>query len=155
MNEIAPLIKGIPYLMQKPDSKPAEIAEMLNEFRKKKRLMLVVQGGSASEGVDFANNEIKVGIVAGIALEEMGIEVNAVIGYYDKKFGKGWEYGYIYPAVVKALQSAGRAIRKETDKAVIIFMDERFGWNNYKKLMPDEKFITTGNPEKYVEIFFR
>jgi DNA excision repair protein ERCC-2 len=155
MGEIAPLIKGIPYIMQGESSGPAEIAEIIHGFKKGKRLMLAVQGGSVAEGVDFANNEIKVVVVAGIALEEMGVEIDAIIGYYDRKFGKGWEYGYIYPAVTKALQSAGRAIRKETDKAAIIFMDERFAWNNYKKLLPDERFIITRNPEKYVEVFFR
>ena len=155
MGEVAPLIKGIPCLVQRPDAKPAEISEMMHKFKKGKRLMLVVQGGSVSEGVDFANNEIKVAIVAGIALEEMGVEINAIIEYYDKKFGRGWEYGYIYPAVTKALQSAGRAIRKESDKAVIVFMDERFAWQNYRKLLPDERFIITRNPEKYVEVFFR
>jgi len=155
MNEIAPLIKGIPYIAQKESSGPAEIAHMMNSFKKGKRLMLAVQGGSVAEGVDFSNNEIKVVIVAGIALEEMGVEIDAIIEYYGKKFGKGWEYGYIYPAVTKALQSAGRAIRKETDKAAIVFMDERFAWNNYKKLLPDERFIITRNPEKYVEVFFR
>ncbi len=155
MNEIAPLIKGIPCLIQKEGSGPSEVAEMTHEFKKGKKLMLVVQGGSFSEGVDFSNNEIKVAVVAGIALAEMGVEIDAVIEYYGKKFGKGWEYGYIYPAITKALQSAGRAIRKETDKAVIIFMDERFAWQNYKKLLPDERFIITSNPEKYVEVFFR
>jgi DNA excision repair protein ERCC-2 len=155
LNEVAPLIKGIPCLVQKEGSKPSDVAEMAHEFKKGKRLMLVVQGGSFSEGVDFSNNEIKVAIVAGIALEEVGVETDAVIGYYDKKFGKGWEYGYIYPAVTKALQSAGRAIRKETDKAVLVFMDERFAWQNYRRLLPDERFIITGNPEKYVEVFFR
>jgi DNA excision repair protein ERCC-2 len=155
MDEVAPLIKGIPCLMQREGSGPAEISGMMGEFRKGKRLMLAVQGGSVSEGVDFANSEIKVAIVAGIALEEVGVETDAIIEYYGKKFGKGWEYGYIYPAVTRALQSAGRAIRKESDKAVIVFMDERFAWNNYKKLLPDDRFIVTRNPEKYVEMFFR
>jgi DNA excision repair protein ERCC-2 len=155
MNSIMPLVSIKNMLIQKENSKPHEIAEIIHEFRKKKNIMMAVQGGSIAEGVDFNNNEIKVAVVAGIALEEMGIEVNAVIDYYEKKFGKGWEYGYIFPAMTKAVQSAGRAIRKETDRAMIIFMDERFNWSNYRKILPEDKYIFTRDPKSYMEVFFK
>jgi len=53
-----------------------------------------------------------------------------------KKFGKGWDYGYLFPAFNKTLQSAGRCIRSETDKGVLIFIDERYTWKNYFRLFP-------------------
>ena len=45
---------------------------------------------------------------------------------------KGWNYGYLFPAYLKANQASGRPIRKKDDKGGIIFMDWRFtenmGW---------------------------
>ncbi|MCX6774174.1 MAG: ATP-dependent DNA helicase [Candidatus Micrarchaeota archaeon] len=155
MKSIIPLISIKQMLVQKENSKPHEINEMMHEFKKRKSIMMAVQGGSISEGVDFNNNEIKVAVVAGIALEEMGVEVNAVIEYYDRKFGKGWEYGYIFPAITKAVQSAGRAIRKETDRARVVFMDERYNWSTYRRIMPEDKYIFTRDLEKYMEVFFK
>ncbi len=118
---------------------------------------MAVQGGSLSEGLDFVNGEIKTAVVVGIALEEMNLEIKSLIDYYQEKFGKGWEYAYIYPAVTRALQAAGRAIRKDEDKAAIIYLDERFAWQNYRRLFPlDEKFAVVKAEEmgKYLEAFW-
>jgi DNA excision repair protein ERCC-2 len=103
-------------------------------------ILVGVQGGSLSEGVDYENNALKCVIIVGIPLEEMNMEVKARIEYYDKVFGKGWEYGYVGPAITKSLQAAGRAIRNADDRAVIVFLDERFGWKGYKEYL--------GNVEK-------
>ena len=147
-------IKVANKLKQKPSMKPEENQKLINKFKSEKSLLLGVQGGSLSEGVDFNNGEIKVLVVAGLALDEMTLETKALIDYYQDKFGKGMDYGYVYPAITKALQSTGRAIRREEDKAVIIFMDERFSWSNYFKLLPAESYIITHNPSLYVKKFF-
>ncbi len=144
-----------PLLIQKPSASPTENVELINNFRRGKGLLLGVQGGSLSEGVNLAKGEIKVLIIAGLALNDMTLETKALIDYYEKKFKKGWDYAYIYPAITKALQAAGRAIRKENDKAAIIYMDDRFTWSNYFKLLPTERYISTYDPEKHVKEFFR
>ncbi len=151
LNATLPFIKTKRKLVQNKNMSPTEINNLINTFSFGGGLLLGVQGGSLSEGLDFKNNEITTLIIVGIGLEEMNLETKALIEYYQKKFGKGWEYAYIYPGVSKVLQSAGRAIRKETDKAVIVFLDERFNWKNYKKLLPkDERYIITNfNSAKY------
>ncbi len=140
--------------LQKQSMNPAEVKELINNFKREKSLLLAVQGGSFSEGVDFNKGEIKTIVIAGLALEEMTLETKALIDYYEEMFGKGMDYGYVYPAITKALQSSGRAIRREEDRAVIIFMDERFKWSNYFKLLPRESYIITENPSFYVKRFF-
>ncbi|GAI24600.1 unnamed protein product, partial [marine sediment metagenome] len=50
----------------------------------------------------------------------------------------GWEYGYDYPAITRAVQAAGRCIRSETDKGMIVFMDKRFRQRKYLKSLPNE-----------------
>ncbi len=155
MNAILPFMKSSPLLVQREKMKPSEIGELLKEFRTRGTLC-GVQGGSLSEGVDYAHEEIKTAVIVGIALEEMNLEVEALIEYYDAKFGRGWDYGYLYPGVIKAVQSAGRAIRKESDRAALIYMDDRFRWKNYRPLLPkEERFISTSDPIPYIENFWK
>ncbi|MGB9719131.1 MAG: ATP-dependent DNA helicase [Candidatus Anstonellales archaeon] len=155
MNNVLPLIKTRPVFAQRERMRPREVYEIFKRFSEEGGLLCAVQGGSLSEGIDYNKGQIKTVVVAGIALEEMGLEIEALIDYYQDKFGKGWEYGYIYPAIMKAMQAGGRAIRKHTDRAAIVYMDERFKWKNYKKLFPaDENFVISSEPEKYVEKFW-
>ena len=74
----------------------------------------------------------------GVPLATPDLETKALIDYYDYKFGRGWDYGYIYPAMTRALQAAGRCIRSEDDKGAIVFMDKRYTWKNYLKCIPPE-----------------
>jgi DNA excision repair protein ERCC-2 len=114
-----------------------------------------VQAGSFSEGVDYPENLLDGVIIVGLPLETPNLEVKALIEYYDFKFERGWDFGYIYPAMNRALQAAGRCIRSETDRGVIVLMDERFKWRNYSKCFPKDFLpIITEIPEKYVKRFF-
>ncbi len=118
-------------------------------------LLLGVQAGSLSEGVDYANNILDGVIVVGLPLEIPNLETKSLIEYYDFKFDRGWDYGYIYPAMNRVLQSAGRCIRSETDRGVIVLMDERFKWRNYSKCFStDFEFTVTEIPEKHIKKFF-
>ena len=117
--------------------------------------MLGVQAGSFSEGVDLPGNYLNAVIIVGIPLEKPELETKALIEYYDKKFNAGWNYGYIYPAMQRCMQAAGRVIRSENDRGVAIFMDERFLWGNYRKFFADIDFVITDKPEKLISSFFR
>ena len=65
------------------------------------------------------------------------------------------DYGYIFPAITKTLQNAGRCIRSETDRGVIVFLDERYLWNRYFKCFPkDWKMRATVNPSAEIRDFF-
>ncbi|NYZ75007.1 hypothetical protein H0O03_01965, partial [Candidatus Micrarchaeota archaeon] len=103
---------------------------------------------------DYSEKEIVCACLVGIPLQEMSLEVQSLVDYYDKKFGRGWEYGYIYPAMNKALQAAGRGIRKESDKCAVLFMDERYLWKTYRKCFPKDLAFTHSNePWKLVQPF--
>ncbi len=108
-------------------------------------LLLGVQGGSLSEGVDYSGNLLSVVMVIGLAVAPPNAETEALRRYYDEKFGsgKGWDYVFVYPAVNKAMQAAGRAIRDKDDRALIVLMDERFAQDRYARFLPE-----TMRPEK-------
>jgi DNA excision repair protein ERCC-2 len=100
--------------------------------------LLAVTSGSFGEGVDLPGDYLKGVVIVGLPLQRPSKEVEALIAYYDKKYGKGWDYGYVIPAFNKVLQSAGRTIRTMTDRGVIIFLDERYAWSQYMRLLPPE-----------------
>lgn len=125
-------LKNREVIMQNQNSDAKLIERIKNILLARDDCVLAgVQGGSFSEGVDYENNCIKCVLVVGVPLEEMTLEVRARIQYYQKTFGKGWEYGYAGPAIIRSVQAAGRAVRGEKDKAVIVYMDERFGKRMY------------------------
>lgn len=113
-----------------------EMIEKYKTYKKTGATLLAVVSGSYGEGVDLPGDELKTVVVVGLPLGKPDLETKALIEYYDKKFKKGWDYGYVYPAFNKIIQSAGRCIRSETDKGVIIFLDERFTWPRYYRCFP-------------------
>ena len=118
-------------------------------------VLMAVQAGSFSEGLDFPDNLLDAVIIVGLPLEKPNLETQALIDYYDFKFERGWDYGYIFPAMNRAMQAAGRCIRSERDRGAVILLDERFKWANYRKCFPtDFEFMVTETPEKYLRRFF-
>ncbi len=136
-----------------------EKSAMLDNFKSYKSrtgaVILGVASGNFSEGIDLPGI-LSCVVVIGIPLNPPDLETRELIDYYEKKFSKGFEYGYIFPAMNRCIQSAGRCIRSETDRGVLIFLDERFAWNNYMKYFPgDWEIKVTRNYSALLENFFR
>ena len=119
----------------------AECEKMLAEFRSCAErgggVLVGVQGGKLSEGTDFPGKEMESVVVVGVPYAQPTKRVKLRVEYYDQLYpGKGVEYGYIIPAMRKAAQSAGRALRGAEDRAVIVFMDYRFSTPYCRRLLP-------------------
>jgi DNA excision repair protein ERCC-2 len=157
---ILPLLNlARPVLAQKEKSSPAENTGMLAQFRQHAKrggaVLAGVAGGSFSEGIDLPGEELLGVVVVGIPLGEPDLETQAMIDYYDCKYGRGWAYGYIYPAMSRAVQAGGRCIRNETDRGVVAFLDSRFAWENYSRCFPrDLDFTVTESPGEHVRRFW-
>jgi DNA excision repair protein ERCC-2 len=114
-----------------------------------------VMGGSFSEGIDLPGELLNGVIIVGLPLNKPDLSVEALIDYYEERFHKGMAYGYLYPAMIKVIQSAGRCIRSEKDRGVIVFADERFTWRNYSQMFPRSwEFVITSDPEMEIRRFF-
>src|SRR3989442_1291266 len=96
--------------------------------------------GSHSEGVDSEATLPTAVIVVGVPLSPPNVEVEALKEYYCRKFGfaKGYDYAYVFPAVNKVLQAAGRAIRSERDRAAIILLEGRLLEPRYARCLPPD-----------------
>ncbi len=137
-------------------SEKEEIIQKFKDNYEKGSVLLGVSAASFGEGIDLIGDLLKCVIIVGLPLAKLDLETKELIKYYDKKYGKGWDYAYIYPAIIKAMQNAGRCIRSENDKGVIVFLDERYSWPKYKNCFPkDKNFITTKLPLTIIKEFFR
>ena len=134
--------EGFTVLTQEKNMKGARTAEILDQLRGgcDPTLVFAVQGGSLSEGVDYAGDMVIGAFVVGPPLPNFDLEREQMRGYYQRKYGKGFEYAYTIPAMAKAIQSAGRVIRSETDRGVIVLMDDRFLEPGYSSTMPSDWF---------------
>jgi DNA excision repair protein ERCC-2 len=101
-------------------------------------ILFGVQGGSLSEGVDYEDNLLDAVVVVGLPLSPPNVEVEALKDYYTRKFGvgKGYDYAYVFPAVNKVLQAAGRPIRSERDRAAIVLLEGRLLTPRYARYLP-------------------
>jgi DNA excision repair protein ERCC-2 len=97
-----------------------------------------VMGGMFSEGIDLTGDKLIGCIIIGVGLPKLCLERNIIRDYYNKKNSKGFEYSYTYPGMNKVLQAAGRVIRTENDKGIVMLIDDRFSSRVYKNLYPKE-----------------
>ncbi len=132
-----------------------QLLENFKQEQDKGGLLLAVTGANFAEGVDFPGDLLKAVVVVGLPLAKPNLKTKKIIAYYDSKFGKGWDYGYTFPAFSKCIQSAGRCIRSGTDRGLIFFLDERFAWKNYYNCFPDKiGLIVSRDYGKLIENFF-
>ncbi len=136
-------------------SEKDRVKEDMKKHAKSGAVLFGVFGGSFNEGIDLPGDLLNGVIIVGLPLERPDLSVEALIDYYEKRFGRGRDYGYNFPAMTKVMQAAGRCIRTENDRGVIVFADSRFLWKNYRDIFPESwKFVITENPETDIEKFF-
>ncbi|MPQ44430.1 ATP-dependent DNA helicase [Clostridium tarantellae] len=99
-----------------------------------------VLGGHFSEGIDLIHDKLVGVIIVGVGMPQIGVERNIIKDYFDKKEGMGFQYAYLYAGMVKVLQAAGRCIRTEKDKGVIMFLDNRYSKSAYYNIFPKDYF---------------
>ena len=116
-----------------------EKEQFLMHFSEKKNVIaFCIMGGIFAEGIDLDRDKLVGAVVVGPGLPQVCVERKLLMDYFDRKSGAGFMYAYIYPGINKVLQAAGRVIRTEEDKGVILLLDDRFAREEYYSLFPAE-----------------
>ena len=95
-----------------------------------------VLGGVFGEGVDLTGDRLIGCAVIGVGLPQVNPRQEMLRRYYDEKNGEGFDYAYRCPGMNKVLQAAGRVIRTESDRGVVLLLDDRFLREDYRRLYP-------------------
>lgn len=135
--------------------------EITDKFNIETGLVLfTVVGGVFSEGVDLPLEKLIGAFIIGTGIPRVSFERNIIKNFFNKKFNSGYDFAYKYPGFNKILQSAGRVIRTENDRGVVLLIDSRFCQATYLKLFPKHwdhyiKIKNTDEIKNEVNLFWK
>lgn len=127
--------------MQRSNMGEAEREEFLAAFDEERGGSFVafcVMGGIFGEGIDLKNDRLIGAVIVGTGLPQVSCEREILKNYYDERELSGFDYAYRFPGMNKVLQAAGRVIRTNEDRGIILLLDERFQQTEYTALFPRE-----------------
>jgi DNA excision repair protein ERCC-2 len=144
-------LPAVPHtvIAQRPGVNDAGQREVLAALRSgEPHLLLAVLGGIFAEGVDYPGEMLSQVIVVSPGLPQYNLERELLKGYYQEFYEHGFGYAYLIPGLTRVVQAAGRLLRSEEDRGVIVVMGRRFLDPRYMRLLPEE--WTFGDPEALV-----
>ncbi|MCL4300541.1 MAG: ATP-dependent DNA helicase [Anaerolineae bacterium] len=101
-------------------------------------LGFVVMGGIFGEGIDLVGERLIGAVIVGVGLPQVSLERDLLKAYFAEHGHNGFAYAYQYPGLNRVMQAAGRVIRTEQDRGVILLIDERLTLSRYTRLFPPE-----------------
>ena len=127
----------IPLWQQSRGMREAERQAFLDQFTQHSQgVGFAVLGGAFGEGIDLPGSRLIGAFIATLGLpqlnpvnEQMKLRMGAI-------FGAGYDYTYLYPGIQKVVQAAGRVIRSQHDRGVVMLIDDRFGASRVRQLLP-------------------
>ena len=128
-------------LVQTPGMTENERAAFLEKFSQKNPETLMgfaVMGGIFGEGIDLVGDRLTGAVIVGVGLPGISPEREIIREFFGKTNQRGFEYAYQYPGINRVLQAGGRVIRSESDKGVVLLIDNRFSTPRYRSLFPNE-----------------
>lgn len=136
--EFAP--SSVHCILQQASMNEQEREEFLENFNRQEGTLLgfCVMGGIFSEGIDLMGERLIGAIVVGTGIPQVNQEREILKSFYDKQGENGFDYAYRFPGMNKVLQAAGRVIRTQEDRGVILLLDERFLELDYRRMFPLE-----------------
>lgn len=127
-------------LVQNYQDSDSSREEMLAALRQNRQpvALLGVLGGAFAEGVDYPGETLSQVIVVSPALPQVSPERELLKRYFDEKLGQGFAYAYLVPGMTRVVQAAGRLIRSDQDRGVIVLVCRRFLHEPYFSLLPED-----------------
>ena len=128
-------------MIQTPGMSESERDDFLNRYRHTSTNSLVgfaVMGGVFGEGIDLVGDHLSGAVVVGVGLPGISLEKELIKDYFTHSDNAGFEYAYQYPGINRVLQAAGRVIRTENDRGVVLLIDQRYATHRYRSLFPVE-----------------
>lgn len=136
--EFANQYPDIHIFLQDTNMNEQQRQEYLSRFETTNKLQLAfcVLGGMFSEGIDLKGERLIGTIIVGVGLPQIHPQLDLIKVHFNDINQMGYAYAYQFPGMNKVLQAAGRVIRSDSDKGIVIFIDERFTTRFYRNLLP-------------------
>ena len=140
------------------EQKREEFLGLFSEKREKTLIGFCVMGGMFAEGIDLKGESLIGVVIVGTGLPQISNEREILKQFYEEREQAGFACAFRYPGMNKVLQAAGRVIRTEEDRGIILLLDERFLQREYQSLFPREwesyQPVTLSGVRRAVEAFW-
>lgn len=125
MEQVLDLGFEFPMLSEERGMSQSDTMDLVSDYRKSEMPLFAVAGGRLSEGMNFPGEQLEMVILAGIPYPRPDSRNLAIRDYYDRLYGRGWEYSVTFPTSLKVRQILGRLIRSDRDFGAGIILDHR------------------------------
>ena len=116
---------------------------LFRENRSDTLVGLCVMGSLFGEGIDLKGESLIGVAVVGPGLPMVCAEQEILRSWFEGRAQDGFRLAYQCPGMNKVMQAAGRVIRTETDRGIVLLLDERFAQHSYRQMFPREWGDTT------------
>lgn len=99
-------------------------------------LGFAVLGGAFAEGIDLPGDRLVGAFIATLGLPPADPFNEALKARLAARFGRGDDYAYRIPGLIKVVQAAGRVIRGPDDRGTVVLMDDRFARPEVRERLP-------------------
>ena len=139
LKEFRALCPQVPVAVHVPNMSRRDKESFISRFENEEGVVgFSVLGGHFGEGVDLPGERLIGAVIVGVGLPQLSPERNLIKEYFDSIDMDGYGYAYVYPGLNRVLQAAGRVIRTDTDRGVVLLIDSRYARPPYTELMPQE-----------------
>jgi len=133
----AELFGDIETLIQQREFDETAQRQFLQQFFEARRqLGFAIMGGRFAEGIDYRGDALIGAIIVGVGLPQLSSEQQLIQQDFDAMQLDGFDYAFRFPGLIRVKQSAGRVIRSEQDRGVVVLLDRRFRQPAYARYLP-------------------
>ena len=128
----------VQLLVQAREMSDSDRSRFLEHFSTQNSETLVgfaVMGGIFGEGIDLVGERLSGAVIVGVGLPAICPERELIRNHFETH-GSGFDFAYRYPGINRVLQAGGRVIRTDQDRGILILVDQRYAFSDYRDLLP-------------------
>ncbi|MEE4144654.1 MAG: ATP-dependent DNA helicase [Halieaceae bacterium] len=122
------------WVQQREDAGRDQLLRLLEERRDVAALCIL--GGVFGEGIDLPGEQLSSVVIVGVGLPRFNRDTEQLRAWYQRLYGAGFDYAYLFPGMQKVDQALGRVIRGSEDRGRALLIDSRYGERQYRDLLP-------------------
>jgi DNA excision repair protein ERCC-2 len=123
--------------VQRPGLDEAGREELLQLLSQRRNVAaFCILGGVFGEGIDLPGDQLSSIVVVGVGMPQVNRRTRQLQDWYQQRYGRGFEYAYIYPGMQKVDQALGRVVRCTRDRGWALLIDPRYALPPYRQLLP-------------------
>ena len=124
-------------ILQTRDLDPQQRANFVSRFfNHENTLGFAILGGIFAESIDYSGEALIGAIIVGVGLPQADTEQQLIQQDFEQLQLNGFDFAYRFPGITRVQQSAGRVIRSETDRGIVVLLDNRFRQTGYARHLP-------------------